>query len=242
MGEFLSLYGLTVFDAIAIVVVIVAGIVGLAKGFVRELGNLIATIAGFIGAKIVAMQFSSTVMAKFGVEETVREKLTEMVSNIDTSTVQSVRDGLSSQIYGIKGVGNLLRNLPIDSFDITDLVQKNVGSDISENLVEILYDKIEPILSNFFYVFTFVAAFIVLFIVFSIIMKALANLIESIAFVGAANSILGAVVGLLKGVIFIAVLFSLFYVVFTFTDSSMLDTFTSSKLFSLVGSAKEYLA
>lgn len=241
MGELLSLYGLTTFDAIAILIIIVMAIVGFAKGFVRELGNLIATIGSFIVAKIVAIQCYPLVMTKFNAEEEIRLKLTEVVSGIDTSTVDSAREGLMSQIYGIKGIGNLLRNIPIEHFEITDLIQKNDGADISSDLVEILYSKIEPLLENFFYVFTFVAAFIVLFIVLSIVMKLLAKLIESIAFIGTANTLLGGVIGIIKGIILIAVLFSLLYVIFTFTDSGMLDTFTSSKLFSLVGTAKEYL-
>ena len=118
MSDLLSAYGLTIYDVLAVLALLIFLILGLIKGFVKEVSGLIASIVGFVGAKVIASKFSSIVMLKLNAETIVREKLTEIVSNLDTSSVDNFQMGLRSEIEGIKGFGNVIRNIPIENFDI----------------------------------------------------------------------------------------------------------------------------
>lgn len=240
MNEFLSQVGLNGCDAIILLFLLVLFFIGIKRGFVRELAKLISLAASFIVAKIGATMLEPMVFEKLNISNNIHHKLASIVSEVNLSTVATVREDLEVGLQNMKGFNSILKYVPLDKFEITDIVQKG-AENMEEQLVNALYTNIEPLLHKFLSVFVFVVAFFVLLIIFGIITRFIASAIESLPLIGSANALLGGIVGIVKGIILVSVFLSLVYLVLTCSNSDMLNTVMESKSFMLVGSIKDYL-
>ena len=236
-----TVFGLTVFDWTAICLLIFMFVMGYFRGFMKELVHAINVIGSYILAKIGATALSPMVMEKLGIGEKFRNYIGDMVSEIDLSSVGAVREGLSEAIKEVEGIGSLLDNLPLDTFEMTKLIQNNKGKDIATELGDLLYKQIEPLISQFCYTATFVVCFFVMLLVVGLVLSLMSSVFESINFVGSLNGLLGGVIGIVKGVVIIASVYSMIYVLLTVSNSELLDTFVISKTFGLVGNIKNYI-
>ena len=232
--------GLTYFDIFAIIAIVVFLIIGLSRGFLKELSKILCWVISLIGAKILSYPVEPEMYKFLKVEETLRANISDVVSKVDFTNLETVRGTLSRNISSIPGVGPLLDGFVKDNWNITEMVQKG-SANISRELENYLMDSLEPLAHQILNIAVFVGLFIILMIVVSIILSVLTNLFTSIKLVGAANSLLGGVLGIVKGVIFIAILYSLLFVVLSYNGSNYLSILMDSRLFDILLGIGKYI-
>ena len=160
--------GLTVYDVIGLVLILVFMFVGLSRGFMQELFKLIKWVLSLVGAKILSFFVADYAYEFFKIDAKLTDKLTELVSNLSFTSIEATRKGLSEGLEELPFVGGLLNKGLSEEWGITDILQK-ASADMQSQLVSFLKDSITPIVMQVLEVASFVALFIVIAIILNII-------------------------------------------------------------------------
>lgn len=187
-----------IFDLIIIFTLVVTVVVGYRRGFVQSL----VQIAGYILAFVLALSLSSPIAsAVFDglIAEGVENKLTESFVSI---TDGSPADKANAFFDGLPGpLASALRN----NDEVVNVVQGfNDDFELSaQKFANTMIDKaIRPVVVSLLRI----VIFILLLIVLSIVIKLLAKLFKPISklpIIHQIDGVLGAVLGLLKGIVFV---------------------------------------
>lgn len=236
----MSELGLTYFDIIAIVFVLLFVFLGISRGLMKELGKIAVWVCSLLGAKVLSFPLESTVYNFLEVDSKLLARVTDIVDKVDFTTVTSARNTLSNGLDNMSVLGPLLKGFTDDNWGITDIVQKGSANAETE-LIEYVMEGIQPIAHNVVNIGTFVGLFVILFVVLTVVISIIVNGLTSIKIVGAVDNLLGGAIGLIKGCLFIIILYSLLFVVLSVTDSNSLSTLMDSKFFDIVVGIKDIL-
>ncbi|MBQ3258987.1 MAG: CvpA family protein [Clostridia bacterium] len=188
-----------ILDAIVVVIVAVAAIVGYRRGFIRT----IIQLAGCIIAFILALSLSATVSTVV-YDGLLRDGLHEKIETTWSETVvEGAAQTLTEQTQAVFDTLPTFVQTALDTETITQGIQDSVGNDhtgtaVADYLVD---DLIRPVMVA---VIRFVA-FLLLFAILMIVIRLLEKLLKPITklpLVRQTDGLLGTVVGLAKGAVF----------------------------------------
>ena len=233
-------WGLTYFDIAAIVFAIIFVIVGMSRGFLRELGKLLTWVGSFVAAKILSVMAEPTVYEYLGIDTKLRESIVSLVEKVDLSSVESARATLEASIEEISVVGPLLNDFVEENWNITNIVQK-ASENIRTELADYILESVQPVAHDIVEIGCFVAIFIIALIVLGFVIGLVVKGLTSIKIIGGTDKLLGGVLGLAKGVLFVFILYSLLFLVLSLTGSDYLSLLMESKFFDIVLGIKETL-
>lgn len=232
--------GLTVYDVIGLVLILVFMFVGLSRGFMQELFKLIKWVLSLVGAKILSFFVADYAYEFFKIDAKLTDKLTELVSNLSFTSIEATRKGLSEGLEELPFVGGLLNKGLSEEWGITDILQK-ASADMQSQLVSFLKDSITPIVMQVLEVASFVALFIVIAIILNIIFSSVHKLFHKSKALGALDNLLGGVLGLIKGALLFLILYSVLFLIFTAVSPTNLEVLQSGKFYELFVGVGEYL-
>ena len=232
--------GINYFDIAAIVFAIIFVIVGMSRGFLRELGKLLTWVGSFVAAKILSVMAEPTVYEYLGIDTKLRESIVSLVEKVDLSSVESARATLEASIEEISVVGPLLNDFVEENWNITNIVQK-ASENIRTELADYILESVQPVAHDIVEIGCFVAIFIIALIVLGFVIGLVVKGLTSIKIIGGTDKLLGGVLGLAKGVLFVFILYSLLFLVLSLTGSDYLSLLMESKFFDIVLGIKETL-
>lgn len=228
----LSELGLTYIDLVGLVCIILFFFIGYTRGFITEFLKLGSWIISLIGAKLLAYPLEGIIYNFLKINEKLDLKLTEIVNQLNFSSVETVRTSLDSSLHNIPFIGKLLNDVVYNNWDLTDIIQK-ASVNIQKELVNSLHSSIEPVIHYFLHIVVFVILFFVLMLVTNIILGFVRNVFTSIKLVGGVDKLLGGVFGLIKGVIFFVILYFVLFLVLSLSSSDYLSVLMSSRFYDI---------
>ena len=233
-------WGLTYFDIGAIIFAIIFIIVGCSRGFLRELAKLLTWLGSLVGAKILSVLFEPKVYEFLGIDGRLQSSVESVVSKVNFTSLETARASLAASIEEISVVGPLLNGFVEDNWNITDIIQ-TASATIQTDLRDYIISSIQPVAHDIIEIACFVVLFIILMIVVGFIVGLIVKGLTSIKLIGGADKLLGGVLGLIKGALFVIILYSLIFLVLSLTGSDYLSLFMESKFFDIVLGIKETL-
>ena len=233
-------WGLTYFDIAAIVFAIIFIAVGISRGFLRELAKLLTWVGSFVCAKLLSVMAEPKVYEYLGVEDRLRESVESLVQKVDLSSVDAARASLEASIEEISVIGPLLTDFVNDNWNITNIVQK-ASENIQTELADYIMGAIQPVAHDVIEIACFIGIFIIAMIVLGFIIGLIVKGLTSIKLIGGMDKLLGGVLGLAKGALFVVILYSLLFLILSLTGSDYLSLLMESKFFDIVVGIKETL-
>lgn len=232
--------GLTFFDIGAIIFIVLFLFMGMASGFLKEIGRIITWAGSLIGAKVLAYIVEPKVYDFLKVGQELKLNVTTVVENLDFTSLESLRRSLEVGLEKISLVGPLLDGLVKENWNITDIYQKGSAT-MQTDLIKYIMDVVEPIAHNIVNIGTFVGLFVILFFVLTVIVNIVIRGLTSVKMVGVANNLLGGALGVVKGCLFMIILYSLAFVILSVSGSEYLTVLMDSKFFDIVVGIKDIL-
>lgn len=207
-----------ILDAIVVVIIAVTAIIGYRRGFIRAIIQLVGCIAAFVLALSLSNTVSSMVydgMLRDGLHEKIETAWNETV-------VEGAAQTLTEQTEAVLDTLPQFVQNALDTETITQDIQSSVGNDqtgaaVADYLVE---DLIRPVMVA---IIRFVA-FLILFAVLMLVIRLLEKLIKpftKLPLVRQADGLLGAAVGLVKGVMFALVAVTVMQLIATGTTTGL---------------------
>jgi uncharacterized membrane protein required for colicin V production len=229
---------LNMFDYVGLGIIGLFLLLGLKKGFLKELAKVLSLALSVVGAKILGSTVEIYLYDLLKVKDKLLESVTNIVSQLDFSSIDSAREGINQGISNIVGVGPFLSKFANDNWTITDILQTS-SSDMQTQLTNALMNGIEPMAHKIMGIISFVLVFIVLSLVLGVLFSGLQKAFSSIKILGFANTLLGGVLGAAKGIIITLIVFFILFIVFTVIKSDMLTEFMNSELYNLLIGIKD---
>jgi uncharacterized membrane protein required for colicin V production len=239
-GVMLAEMGLTIFDAIAIGFALIFILVGVSRGFARELSAIITWVASLIGAKIFSYPVSDFLYSKMDITVELKRRVITIVENLDFSSLNALRNSISNGLETIPIIGPFLTEFATENWSITEIFQSGSPT-IQTELIDTIMKGIEPVAHQVMDIAAFVIVFIGLFIILSIVLRLMVSALTSIKIVGAIDNILGGVLGLVKGALFVIILYSLLFIALSIIGSEHLSVLMESRFFDMVVGIKNFI-
>ena len=184
-------------DIVAIIVLLGAVIKGTRKGFIKSIFGLLISVASIAVAFLCADMVTEMTNGAFGLQESIAKGLAETFANwglaFDVSQ-GGVREALEAQSF--------FKTMPF----LVDIVIEQLPTVESAGAIylnEHLASTVGLFATN---IVVGVVLFILCRIILTFVEKILTSLVEHIKLFDAVNTILGAVVGLLKGAILVSII------------------------------------
>lgn len=232
--------GLTYFDIAAIVFLLIFVFVGMSRGFLKELGKIIAWVVSLLGAKILVNIVEPMVYEFLDIKNELLLNLNKVIDKVDFTSIETLRNSLERELDSVSLVGPLLDGITENNWGITDIYQTGSATMRTE-LVNYIMETIEPIAHNVVSIGCFVGLFFVLLLISSIVVSIVIRGLNSLKIVGTADKLLGAGIGLVKGCLFFIILYSLCFIVLSITGSEYLSVLMDSKFFDIFVGIKDIL-
>lgn len=229
---------LNMFDYIGLGIIGLFLLIGLKKGFLKELAKVLSLVLSVVGAKILSPTVEGYLYDLLKIKDKLLESITNIVSQLDFTSIDTAREGINEGISNIVGIGPFLSKFANENWAITDILQ-TPSSDMQTQLTNALMNGVEPMAHKIVGIVAFVLVFIVLSIILGVIFTGLQKAFSSIKILGLANTLLGGVLGTVKGIIITLVVFFVLFVVFTITKSDMLTEFMNSELYNIIIGIKD---
>ena len=186
-------------DIVAAIILLVSVIKGAKKGFIKGIFGLLITVASIAVAFLCADTVAGLTKGLFGLEAGIVEGLKvtfgDLGLNVDLSNQEAVKEALIAN-----------NDFFAAATFLADIVAKEISAipDIpAGELSVVLSEIIGGFATN---IVVGIVLFILCRIVLSIVEKVLTSLVEHIKLLDAVNTLLGAVVGLLKGIIIVTLI------------------------------------
>ena len=216
-------------DIIFIVFLVIFALCGFKRGFLQELFKLLKWLFSYVGAKLLTSSVSLYLYEFFKIEEKLTNKVTEMVSSLDFSSLEGLRTTIEVGLTDIPLLGSYVGKALEKNWNLTELYQSGVA-DIQSKLM----DEITPTAISFMESVTFILLFLLLIIIIGIIFDSIVRITHNSKLLGGADKLLGGVLGALKGVIIFILVFAILYLIASLTSSEYLLTLQSSRFFDIV--------
>ncbi len=212
-----------IFDFVVLGVLLLFGIIGLIRGARKVLFGLVASLAAFIGALVLAGVVGNLLIGSFSLYGTLSSKIAEAMAPSFVYGGQNlvyIPDG-DKMVLGF--YDGTVQHAFADAFEgsalssFATILQSPIESIYTQDIAMNTPMPLPAILGQFFASLVFKAVcFIVLFIVFIIIVKLIDKLLKKV--IGSSklghffDRILGLVVGIGFGAIFVFIIFTLLQV------------------------------
>ncbi len=211
-----------ILDAIVLIILVVTIAVGYHRGFLRSFVQFVGCIAAFVLALSLSAPAASLTFNNF-LAEGVETKLTEALSGV---TEVPPADQLNELLKDLPApiVAVLENSTQLES--TLDELGKNVAA-TTEAVVETLMDNIiRPIAVSLLQFLIFIILFLVLMLIARLLAK-LVKPITKLPLVRQTDGLLGAALGLVKGVIFVLALVSVLQLI---AATSSADSFITQEM------------
>ena len=220
-------------DFIFIVFLVIFALCGFKRGFLQELFKLLKWLFSYVGAKLLTSSVSLYLYEFLKVEEKLTNKVTEMVSSLDFSSLDGLRTTIEVGLTDIPLLGGYVGKALEKNWNLTELYQSGVA-DIQSKLIDLIMGEITPTAISFMESVTFILLFLLLIIIIGIIFDSIVRITHNSKLLGGADKLLGGVLGALKGVIIFILVFAILYLIASLTSSEYLLTLQSSRFFDIV--------
>ncbi len=182
-------------DVIALLVILVFLLKDMRKGFIRTIFGLIISVVSILVAFLCADIVTDITNGAFGLRDNVTGSLSATFSswglNFDISQ-GGVQEALNSKPF--------FKAMPF----LVDMIMEKLPT-AEPDAVVYLNDHLASVVGGFTTnIIVGVALFILCRLLLTVVEKILTSLVRNIVFLGSINALLGAVVGLLKGVIVVS--------------------------------------
>lgn len=208
MGEFNTIW---IVDLVAIIIMLVAVVKDTRKGFIKGIFGLLISVASIAVAFLCADMVSNMTNGAFGLKESISMSLANSFSdlglNVDFKNYEEVYAALCQNEF--LGSAKFLAEIIAKEIVKADGIPGGIALNVY------LGDMVGGFATN---IVIGIVLFILCRLVLTIVEKVLTSLVEHIKLFDAVNTILGAVVGLLKGAIVVSLLCMLLSTVPMFGD------------------------
>lgn len=204
------------------VILAISMIVGFRKGFTESflhtVGWLLAIVLGFIWTPAVA----SFLRANTGIEENLRQTLTERLSSFGADIGNTISAGL-----GVGNADNILAStssaieLPFSADGILQGIPKVLSDYFSDAISVVGTNTVDNLIGIIFSIIALLLIIIIIKFIFFIIILLFSKKKRK-GIVGASDGILGVVFGGIKGALLICVILALFLPLANFMQSDVL--------------------
>lgn len=205
-------------DIILIAIFAAVIISSAAKGFFKSLVDLIGSLAAVLIARLLSESAAKAVFDGFvykGAENALAQSLGE-AGSVDYA--QQIENALASLP---EGLGGILQIMGIDSQSLTDkLSEVNLNGD---NLVESLMNSVVvPVGTAVVQFVLFVILAIAMIFIVKVFSKVINKIIKKLPVIKGFNKTMGAVFGILRGLVIVVIISMLLSVVVGFTGNDAL--------------------
>ena len=182
-------------DCLVVVLVCFFVLDGYKKGLVRSFVEILGAILSFVLALIL-----SPYIVQFIYDIFLKTSLTNTVSSILAQNTGIEPDQKAFEI--LKAVPAFISN-SINSYGVT--VESLTSAISAKDPANTIVDLLSPVVLNIIRVFILYPLFIIFFFISKLAAKKLSNIVH-IPILGKLNSILGAVIGLFKGILILLII------------------------------------
>lgn len=220
-----------IIDIVIVAVIALFAIIGLKRGFVREIVSLfsfvIALVLAFFLSGIGSTFLYDSVVHGI-VHDSISSSINENVSNDAESIIMEIPDEF---VDAGKSIG----------VDIENIVRTNIGATVKETADNVANtvsrDVARPVVSSFIRVALFILIFILVKLLIDWIGRLL-NIVSILPVVHGANKVLGGIVGFLRGLVIAVVVCYAIILIVDVRDNGILgitkETVENSFLFNLI--------
>ncbi len=188
-----------IIDIALITVILVFLIVGIKRGFIKELVSLIGFVVAFVVALFLSGIGSSFVYDTF-VDGFVKDK-------VSSAVMQSVDNEVDGVLVSIPDY--FINAAEATGTDIEGVVKSNIGASVEETAnsvaTTVSKDVAKPVIGALIRVILFIIIFIIVKILIDWIGRAL-DLVSRLPVIHSLNRVLGAVIGTARGVVTAAII------------------------------------
>jgi uncharacterized membrane protein required for colicin V production len=186
MGAVTGFQSAYLVDIAVMIVLLIFALVDAKKGFIACIFGLVISVVAFIVAFFCASTVVDATGGLFGVQDLIGTKICEVLSGISVFQVDATQEGLATALQEAK----------LPAF-LVELISKNgIQAEEGMTLAQYISGEVAPFITL---VLTGIVLFILCKLVLNFVEKILTSLVKNIAFLGAVNGILGALVGFIKG-------------------------------------------
>ena len=220
-----------IIDIVLLLVMVVFVAVGYFRGFLKTVLSLLGTVGSLLIAYFVKGFVAGVLNSWFGVNKLIADAVKGQITNI-------------SPTFSSVSVSTVEELLTVISESDAGLVYKKIFSWLIPDVVSgttTVADAVGLAIGN---VATIVIAFVLVFVLIKILVFVLNLIIKKIpkrSFVGKANQILGAVAGLVNGIVLVATVVTVLYficmipAVNEFVSPVLQQTYISKYIYALFG-------
>lgn len=188
-----------IIDIALITVILVFLIVGIKRGFIKELVSLIGFVVAFVVALFLSGIGSSFVYDTF-VDGFVKDK-------VSSAVMQSIDNEVDGVLVSIPDY--FINAAEATGTDIEGVVKSNIGASVEETAnsvaATVSKDVAKPVIGALIRVILFIIIFIIVKILIDWIGRAL-DLVSRLPVIHSLNRVLGAVIGTARGVVTAAII------------------------------------
>lgn len=182
-------------DIAVIIALLIFALTDAKKGFITCVFGLIITVVAFVVAFFCASTVVEATSGLFGLQELVFTEIQGALSG-EIFQADATQEGLALALSEA--------NLPTFLIDL--ISTKGIDAPAGTTLAQYIAGEVAPFVAL---VLTGIILFILCKIVLIFVEKILTSLVSSVSLLGAVNTVLGAVIGFIKGALTVCILFSL---------------------------------
>ena len=220
-----------IIDIIILAVVIIFAIIGIKRGFIKEIVSLIGAVVAISLSFWLAGLCSDFIYDKL-IEEKVSTKISQTIIETADNSLNSIEDNIPD---------SLLKAAELLKIDVSSVI----GNDVSESLEataesvanNLMKSIVQPMCTKFILVISFIILFILLMVIISLVAKAL-NVVAKLPVLNSLNRLLGGIVVALRGAVIIVAVCYILYILASIFENGIFgvgaDYFKQSEILKLV--------
>ncbi|MBO4432425.1 MAG: CvpA family protein [Clostridia bacterium] len=210
-----------IIDVVIVAIVVVSALISAKRGFVRTMVELVGFIAAFLIASAVSQPLADITYDRF-IGPSIVSKVTEATNNANEEISAEILDENASVLSEIwDSLPDIIKNnsgeFGIDKDALEETIRSYTTIETGEYAQKVSDDITKPIIGKLLSA----VYSIIIFVVVSLIVKLLAplaNKVFSVSIVGKVNTILGGVIGAMKGCVTVFIICVIISVLVAFTN------------------------
>ena len=109
-----------VFDIVLLVSIGFFVVMGLGRGFIKEIKPIIVWIGSLVGAKILAYPVSTYMYTSMDIDGKLKSSIGSIVEKLDYSSLNALRSSIEGSLSNIPYVGSLMKGFTENNWDLTE--------------------------------------------------------------------------------------------------------------------------
>ncbi len=194
-------------NIIIAVLIVLFALIGMKRGIAITILNIAGIIVTAVSAYYLADMLSEFIYNTF-VKQTVTDNIQQLITQSGVQyAAENCLDTLPSWVYGIvsfitglfgAGTGGFQNNISASQFT-------------SSNTVHLIESAVKSAVTSVFNIILFILLVVLIYILVKIIIKKVAVLFK-IPVISQINKLLGGILGLIEGIVFVFIVVNIFYV------------------------------